>query len=201
MTLLSKMACASVAVWIAAYGVAADGWRIEAGAIEVTPGAPARVSGTFHVHAPAGTPPEAAPRAGGACLVADLVPFGVGAAACQSNADCNTPEAIDTQRHPGLDGAYGYCAAPDGSGESSRCWTRPGTARTYCSRSIDGLRLTPGTHRIAAVPADPLDFGGPLPNWAVVACLADAAHPAACGEQSGEHRQFSMTRQVRGEKE
>lgn len=172
---------------------AAEDWRIEAGLAQLVAGALPRVNGYFYVHAPAGTPADAAPRSGGACLVADLVPFGVGLPSCETTADCNAPEAIDKASNPALENFQGYCAAPDGSREPPKCWTRPGLPTEYCNRSPDGLRLTPGMHVLPTVPADPLNLETSLPDWAVLACMAEEGHPAACGEPANVHRQLSMT--------
>lgn len=178
---------------VAASLLAAGAWRIEAGPVEVIHDGRAQVSGIFQVHAPPGTPSGAAPRNGGACLVADLVPFGVGGASCRTNADCNTTRAIDTELRPELEGAFGYCAVRDGSDEFPRCWTRPGPVREYCRRSVDGLILTPGIHRLPVVPAAPLRDAPVVPEWAILACLADEGHPTACGEQNSEHQQVSVS--------
>lgn len=171
----------------------ADDWRIEAGPVEISPGDSPQVSGVFHVHAPAGTPADAAPRAGGACLLADLLPFGIGLPICATNADCNTPKAIDKAGNPALENFQGYCTARDRSIEPPRCWTRPGLSETHCLRSRDGLLLTPGTHHLPPVPADPLGRGVPLPDWAVLACIAQESQPGACGAPASEHRHISVT--------
>jgi hypothetical protein len=170
------------------------GWSIHGGPVEWNPGEPARVSGTFEVRtrdsetATAGTA-----RQGGACLVADLVPFGIGRARCATNADCNGPDAIDKFGHPGLADYHGYCTARDGSAEAPRCWTRPGPASTHCRRTVDGLRLTPGAHAVGPVDADPLGRGEPRPRWAVYACLAHVGHDRACAEPASPYRQISLT--------
>jgi len=177
----------------------ANDWSIQAGQVEITVGDSPRVSGTFYVHAPPGTPAETVIRTGGACLLTDLVPFGVGLESCTSNGDCNTPQAIDKANHPEMQGYLGYCVVRDGSDEPPRCWTRPGPPQDYCKRSIDGLALTPGTHQLPSVPADPLNHGAPLPDWAVFACMADEGHPTACGQPVSDHRQFSMTPLMTGQ--
>lgn len=169
-----------------------DVWRIEAGPVRIAPGEPAELIGIFRVIAPAGTLAEAAPRSGGACLVADLTPFGIGLARCNSHSDCNGPDSIDAS-DPRLEGFRGYCASRDGSGEPPHCWTRPGPPQTHCQRSIDGLRLTQGAHELGPVNADPLGNGGPLPEWAVYACMADEGHDRACGQRGGGNRQTSLT--------
>lgn len=170
-----------------------DAWRIEAGQVETLHGPKAQVVGSFIVHAPDPMPPDAPPRMGGACLVADLVPFGVGLASCETTSDCNAAGALQTDKNPALQGSSTYCAAPDGSDEPRRCWTRPGPPQSHCRRSIDGFRLDPGTHRIGPVDADPMGRGGPVPRWAVFACLAADGHERACGEPDSVHRQISLT--------
>lgn len=171
-----------------------DGWSIHAGPVERMRGAPVRVSGTFEVRTQGS---EAAAvgiaRQGGACLVADLVPFGIGRAHCATNADCNGPDAIDKLGRPELAEYHGYCAARDGSAEPPRCWTRPGPANTHCRRSVDGLRLTPGVHAVGPVDADPLGRSEPRPRWAVYACLAQEGHARACADPTSPHRQVSLT--------
>ncbi len=173
---------------------AALGWRIQAGQAELQTAGQPQVSGTFMVSAPPGeTDPLAAPMQGGACLLADLVPFGVGRASCATSADCNGPDSIDRQKDPRLAEYVGYCAARDGSAEAPRCWTRPGPASTHCQRTVDSLRLTAGEHSLGPVVADPLGNGEPLPEWAVYACMAKAGHERACGEAVSPHRQVSLT--------
>lgn len=170
-----------------------DNWSIQAGQVEISVGGKPQVTGTFYVRAPSGTPADTVTRTGGACLLADLVPFGVGLESCTSNADCNTPQAIDKANHPQMDRFLGYCVVRDSSDELPRCWTRPGPPQDYCKRSIDGHPLTPGAHQLPMVPADPLDHGELLPDWAVFACMADEGHPTACGQPVSDHRRFSMT--------
>jgi len=150
-------------------------------------------SGTFLVRAPGGMLPDAVARSGGACLLADLVPFGVGLPTCTTTSECNTPEAIDKANHPELEGYFGYCTARDGSNEPLRCWTRPGPPETHCRRTIDGFELTAGEHQVGPVDADPLGNGPPYPQWVVYACLADAGHDRACGEPLDANRKISVT--------
>jgi hypothetical protein len=151
------------------------------------------VSGTFLVQAPEGTPPDTAPRSGGACLLADLVSFGVGLPTCATTPECNTPQAIDKVNHPELEGFFGYCIAREGSGEPPRCWTRPGPPENHCRRTIDGFRLTARKHQVGPVDADPLGNGPPYPEWVVYACIANAGHDRACGEPLDANRQTSVT--------
>lgn len=172
---------------------AAEDWRVEAGPVEIMHTISPQVTGAFYVHAPPGTSADTVARTGGACLLADLVPFGVGLATCKTSEDCNTPEAIDKANDPAKELFYGYCAVRDGSGEPPKCWTRPGPPGEYCLRSLDGLRLTPGTHQLPEVLADPLNLGEPLPDWAVFACIAAEGQAAGCASQVEEHRQVSLT--------
>jgi len=182
-----------IAAFLAMGSFAAEDWRIEAGQVEFSAGEDVWVRGTFFVTAPAGTPAEASPRNGGACLLADLVALGVGLETCKSNADCNSPRAIDKADNPALEDFLGYCLTRDGSSQPPRCWTRPGPPETHCKRSVDGLRLTAGEHQLKPVLADPLKAGGRRPKWAVRACIADEGYPDGCHEQGGEHQQTSLT--------
>lgn len=170
------------------------GWSIQGGQVELQPAGKPQVSGTFLVNSPqAATGPLAAPLQGGACLVADLVPFGIGRARCETNADCNGPDAIDKQHDTRLAEYVGYCATRDGSTEPPRCWTRPGPPNTHCRRSVDALRLIAGVHKLGPVDADPLGSGEPFPEWAVYACMAQVGHERACGEVVSPYRQVSLT--------
>ena len=178
----------------AAGASATGGWRIHGGTVAWTEAERPQVSGSFEICPPRGSNTgDAAPLQGGACLVADLTPFGIGMAACETHADCNAPGAFDRLPNPGAAEYSGYCIAPDGSDEPPRCWTRPGPAGTYCRRSIDALPMTAGSHRIGPVSGDPLGTGKPFPQWAVYACLAHAGHDRACGEPASPHRQVSLT--------
>lgn len=168
----------------------AGDWRIQAGPVTWTQGDPPQVTGTFEVCAASGEdPPGGALRQGGACLVADLVPWGIGRASCATHADCNAFDGKD----PRMAGYVGYCATQDGSGEPPRCWTRPGPASTHCRRSADGFPLTVGTHGFGPVSGDPQGAGAPYPRWAVFACLAQAGHDRACGDPDSPNKQISLT--------
>ncbi len=170
------------------------GWSIQGGQVELQQGVEPMVSGMFIVSSPqAATDPLAAPLQGGGCLVADLVPFGIGRASCVTNADCNEPDSIDKQHDPRLANFVGYCATRDASTEPPRCWTRPGLPDTHCKRSKDSFRLTAGVHKLGPVDADPLGNGEPYPEWAVFACMAQAGHDRACGEAGSPFRQNSLT--------
>jgi hypothetical protein len=185
---------ATLAAFLVSGSQADEKWRIEAGQVELSAGKSPWVRGSFYVHAPTGTPPDATPRAGGACLVTDLVAEGVGLDTCKTNADCNSPRAIDKAGDPALEAYVGYCLARDGSTQPPRCWTRPGPPATYCQRTVDGLKFTAGEHHLGPVPADPLDTGDRRLKWAVMACMADEGHPKACGDPEGEaFRQISFT--------
>ncbi len=168
-------------------------WRIESGPVRIEPGEHPGVSGTFLVRAPEGKAPDTTARSGGACLLADLVPFGVGLPTCMTTSECNTPEAIDKANHPEFEGYFGYCTGRDGSDEPKRCWTRPGSPETHCRRTIDGFELTAREHRVGPVDADPLGKGPPYPEWVVYACISDAGHPRACGGPLDANRQISVT--------
>jgi hypothetical protein len=173
---------------------AATGWSIHGGPVERRPGEPVTVVGQFEVRAALGGSTAAtAPLQGGACLVANLAPFGIGRTRCSTNADCNGPDAIDREHDARLAEYVGYCAARDGSGQAPQCWTRPGPADTHCRRTVDGLLLTTGTHALGPVAADPLGNGEPWPEWAVYACMAHAGHDRACGEAVSADRQVSLT--------
>jgi TolB-like protein/Tfp pilus assembly protein PilF len=173
---------------------ATAGWSIHGGPVEWQPGQPVQVVGRFEVRAPAAGPTaETALLQGGACLVADLVPFGIGRATCATNADCNGPGAFDRVRGSDTEGYLGYCAARDGSNEPPRCWTRPGPAGSHCRRSVDGLLLTEGVQEVGPVAADALENGEPYPEWAVYACMAHPGHDRACGEPVSPNRQVSLT--------
>jgi len=173
---------------------AVPGWSIQAGPVELQPAGQPLVAGVFNVSAPpAEMDPLAAPMQGGACLLADLTPHGIGRATCVTSADCNGPDSIDRQKDPRLAEYVGYCAARDGSAEAPRCWTRPGPASTHCRRTVDSLRLTAGEHSLGPVVADPLGNGEPLPEWSVYACMAETGHERACGEAVSPHRQVSLT--------
>ena len=180
------------ATFIACIAAAQD-WRIEAGAVTIASGDSPQVTGVFFVHAPPGTAADAAPRTGGACLLADLVSYGIGLASCETVDDCNTAEALDLERYPNFQGGHGYCISRDGSDEPRKCWTRPGPPDRYCLRSMDGLRLTPGVHQLPRVPADPLGRGDPLPDWVVLACIAAEGQAMGCGASNAAHRQTSVT--------
>lgn len=173
---------------------AAGDRRIQAGPVTWQNGANPQVSGTFRVFA-AATDIESPDPAlqGGACLVADLTPFGIGSAECATNADCNPVNTADTQPSPHVSEFVGYCAARDGSGETPRCWTRPGPPSTHCKRTIDPFRLTEGEHELGPVSANPLGNAPPYPEWVVYACLAAPGHDRACGEAVSPHRQISLT--------
>lgn len=169
-------------------------WSIRAGQVELQALEKPLVSGEFSVissHLEVDSP--AAPRQGGACLVADLVPFGIGRESCVTNADCNGPDAMDKQLDPRLASYVGYCASRDGTNQAYKCWTRPGPPETHCRRTRDSLRLTAGVHRLGPVDADPLGNSEPYPEWAVYACMAQPGHERACGETVSPYRQVSLT--------
>lgn len=168
-------------------------WRIEAGVVSPSTESGTQVQGHYRVYAPPDTPVDAAPRTGGACLLADLVPFGVGLPTCTTKEDCNSPAAIDKAGDQRLQDFHGYCIKWGEDLQVGRCWTRPGPPQTHCKRSIDGHPLTQGDHVLGPVSADPLGMGGPQPRWIVNACIADEGFPTACGEPESEHRQFSVT--------
>lgn len=172
---------------------ATPSWRIQAGPIRVTNDERLSVSGRFRLSPLSDRAAEEQALSGGACLVADLVPFGIGRAQCNTNADCNGPDVFNAQRDPRITDYVGYCAGRDGSGEPPRCWTRPGPATTHCLRSVDGLVLGPGEFILGPVDADPLGVGAGSPEWAVLACLAHPGHARACGEPLSIHRQVSLT--------
>lgn len=141
-----------------------DGWRIISGPIE--PGSTAamiKASVTFTKVS--GT---ATMRGGGACLVADLVAQGIGAATCTSDADC-----IAAAQAAFPVGGYGYCAAPDGSGEAKRCWTRP-TDNCVRGANPEGSRTLPEVAWDAR--GNQMEV-----RWMMLGCLAEAATPTACG--------------------
>jgi len=173
----------------------AEQWRITAGPIKWLPGDEIQILGTFQVNGPvAQTDADTVTPQGGACLVVNLVPFGIGRPRCATNTDCNQPEdSIDKQKYPHLADSMGYCTRRDGSVEHPQCWTRPGPAGTHCKRTVDTLVLTDGEHSVGPVAADPLGTGEPYPEWAVYACMAQPGHPRACGEASSDHRQISVT--------
>lgn len=201
MTALLNMVLSGLVLIALSADATADGstdttgsWSIRAGDVQWTAGETPLVSGVFQVSATEVEQSQAAaPHQGGACLVADLVPYGIGRAHCAMNADCNGPDSIDREHDARLAEYVGYCAARDGSGETPRCWTRPGPAATYCRRTIESLRLTAGSHEVGPVNGDPLGNGAPYPEWAVYACMAHAGHDRACGEIVSPHRQVSLT--------
>jgi hypothetical protein len=172
----------------------AGGWDIQAEAVEWSTGAKPVVTGRFRVDAPSASPESGAsiPK-GGACMVANLVPFGVGRATCTTHADCNGVDSIDRQRDPRLENFVGYCAKRDGSDEPLTCWTRPGPPGGFCKRSIDPWTMSGGTHQLGPVDGDPLGNGPPYPEWAVYACLAFLGHDRACGEPSNPNRKISLS--------
>lgn len=169
-------------------------WSIIAGPVNLVPGNPVRAEGTFEIRAtPGAVDRDLPPVTGGACLVANLVPFGIGRATCQTNADCNGPDAIDAEADSRLVDYAGYCAARDGSGEPSTCWTRPGPASTHCRRTVDTLQIAEGEYGLGPVSGDPLGNAPPWPEWAVYACTADPGFPGACGEIVSPNRRISLT--------
>jgi hypothetical protein len=193
---LCKPVLLAVIVTVAPLLPAADtpGWRILAGPVEMRPVEPALVSGSFRVIAhPPGIDPLGARPQGGACLVANLVPFGIGRARCVTNADCNAADALDKEHDPRLAGYIGYCMRRDGSDAPPQCWTRPGPAGTHCKRSVGEWQLSEGAHPLGPVAADPLGKGEPYPEWAVYACMAHPGHDRACGETVSPYRQVSLT--------
>ncbi|MFN0247986.1 MAG: hypothetical protein ACKV2T_13940 [Kofleriaceae bacterium] len=143
-----------------------DGWCVSAGPIE--PGSTSamiKAAVTFtKISGNADT------RGGGACLVADLVDQGIGPATCTSDAECIAAAQLV---FPGP-GGFGYCAAPDGSGEAKRCWTRPGN---FCVRSSMN---PPGTVTLNEVMWDAQSNNEPV-RWMLLACMAEEATPTACG--------------------
>jgi len=170
------------------------GWSIHGGPVEWQTGQPGQVIGRFEVRAPADRPAaEAEPLQGGACLVADLVPFGIGKATCTTHADCNEPSTFGPPGGPDVEQYYGYCATRDGSNEPARCWTRPGPPGAYCIRTNDSWKLTAGMHTVGPVNGKPLGEQAPDPEWAVYACLAHPGHERACGEPDNPHRQVSLS--------
>lgn len=177
----------------ATHATHAEDWRVEARSAKRVDGEPTQVVGDIYVHAPADTPADAAPRMGGGCLLADLVEYGIGLASCASSADCNSPTAIDKSSDPQLQSFYGYCVWRSANESAGRCWTRPGPPDSHCIRSIDGHALTPGAHQLGPVPVRPLSTLPAEPEWIVFACIADEAHPAACGEPESQSRQISTS--------
>jgi len=170
-----------------------DSWVIQAGPIRSIDGSVPMVTGTFQVSGPqSAISSKEELRQGGACLIADLVPFGIGLSNCTTNQDCNQPDGFGAATIPALKEAYGYCVSR--GGEPPRCWTRPGPPDKYCRRSIDGLRLTPGEHQLEPVAIDPLRRGMPYPEWAVYACMAHKGHDRECGNPGkSQFRQISVT--------
>lgn len=150
-----------------------DGWTIQSR--HVTHDAEAgTVASSFELSRLFGT---ATGRGGGACLVADLVDRGVGAASCTTDAECVIPAAWQGR------GWFGYCASPDGSGEAKRCWTRPGGPLTHCRRSAELLptrQFSEGVYTLTPVRADAAEDGAPV-RWMLLACLAGERTPASCG--------------------
>jgi len=169
----------------------ADAWSIRPGPVEFEGDESGwRASGSFSVDGP--EEDIASLPQGGGCLMADLVPSGIGAAQCQTNAECNTSETFDLNQHPERADFHGYCAARDGSDGPARCWTRPGRPDAYCKRSIDSP-LIRGRNELGPVDADPLKQGQPLPEWAVYTCLARPGYDRACGGPENPNRRISMT--------
>lgn len=142
---------------------ARDGWTLTAGRV-VAAATPDLITATVTFAKVSGT---ATTRGGGACLVADLVARGIGAATCVTDDDCVAARTA-------FPNGYAYCASPDGSGEPKRCWTRPGDLCVRSPANPEGGR---------ALPAVPWNVGGantPV-RWLLLGCLAEEATPTACG--------------------
>ena len=170
------------------------GWNIQAQqAAWASDGNPVITGGFRITSPPQSADADPATPQGGACLVANLVPYGIGRPTCASHADCNGPDAIDRQRDPRLADYTGYCARRDGSAEAPTCWTRPGPAESYCKRTIDGWKMAAGEHEIGPVNGDPLGAGKPYPEWAVYACMAYFGNDRACGMPANDQRRISLT--------
>lgn len=140
-----------------------DGWTVSSGRVELSAdGWSVRGTTTFERVDPA----SVATRGGGGCVLADLN----GGVACTKDADCDAAGLYKPA------GGYHYCAAPDGSGEAKRCWTRPGTQSAFCRpnrANLPGTSTTPWGS-LAAVPEDELEV-------LLLSCMADADVPAGCG--------------------
>ena len=170
------------------------GWNIQAQEAAWASGDSLAVTGSVRIVAPPqSADADPATPQGGACLVANLVPFGIGRRDCATNADCNGPDAIDRQHDPRLADYTGYCARRDGSEQAPTCWTRPGPAESHCKRTIDGWKMAAGEHGIGPVDGDPLGAGEPYPEWAVYACMAYLGSDRACGMPVSDQRRISLT--------
>ncbi len=174
--------------------MATHSWSIHGGPVEWQAGEPGQVIGHFEIRAPAdGTSADAELLQAGACLVADLTPFGIGSATCTTQADCNQPGTFGSPENAGIEQYHGYCATRDGSKEATRCWTRPGPPDAYCIRTKDSWKATAGMHTVGPANGKPLGDQAPAAEWAVYACLAHPGHGRACGEPDNPHRQISLT--------
>lgn len=142
-----------------------DGWTITAGPIERADGWK-MITATVTFTKISGT---ATTRGGGACLLADLVDQGVGAVTCTTDSDC-----IAAGQAAFGASAWGYCTAPDGSGEAKRCWTRPGD---FCVRSQANME---GAKILAPVMWDARRTNERV-RWLLLACMAEEATPGGCG--------------------
>ena len=178
-----------------------NGWTIEAGKITSgtsrTEPQTKRVSGSFGLENNA-DPTQT--RRAGACLLADLVDQGVGLPSCSSDKQCN--DAYDAAPNPQLgsrtSGLFLYCLGKKPSSTEKRCWIRPGSAGTHCSKNL----YLPGSHPVPApvagqpnsggVPADPLGNGKGV-NWRVFACLnPDESLPPACANPTSTNKVYSL---------
>lgn len=172
-----------------------QGWLVTPGRVEPGAEAGTLVGGFTFTRLP-GDPAET--RGGGGCLLADLFSGDDRWAdfSCSTGADCN----IADRSHPDFyEGAFRYCASPDGSGEPNRCWTTP---TNNCSRAgyrepgeyaanVDypvaptadkpATPETPTTPRMPPVYGHAGQDGQSEVRWMVIACMAASGVPIGCG--------------------
>lgn len=114
---------------------------------------------------------------GGACLIADLNPFGT-----PRRGVCTTDEQCAASLSPGqrANGWYSYCVVEfdritaQGKTPKGKCWTRPGPPPSYCTMATDSPWKDGIDVRVPAKGVAPLYSPwstGAEVRWRVRACL------------------------------
>jgi hypothetical protein len=176
--LISAIALASV---VAPQVAAQEKWSANPGAVtrlgpEWHLDGRARVRGTFEFVSDPANGIESN-GFGGACLVADLTPQGIGKQRCSTDLDCNP--VVSVRQRPGRPDvpsvthySSAYCLKSHELPSAPKiCWVRPGSQDDYCSiRRPPAEPLSRGKYPLPTVRADPTGKDLPV-RWRIVTCL------------------------------